>query len=308
MHLHGYPDVCALGHKMVADVLNGHVIIQEKVDGSQISFGVDDDLVLSMRSKNAEINVDKPEGMFNLAAEWANNNRLQLHPNWTYRGEYLRKPKHNTLVYWRVPKNNIILFDICDGLESYLPYADVQKEAERIGLEVVPCFVEGVFAKTTIDTMQPDWLAHDSILGGTKIEGVVIKNYSVFTAEKKVAMAKIVRSDFQEINAVNWKKINPTTTDIVQELTEAYRTESRWQKAVQHLRDSGELQGEMQDIPALLKEVNQDVLKECKDEIMERFFTFAWQKISRGITKGFPEWYRIQIENPDNVVNDMETK
>ena len=39
---HSYPDVYELGHKIVSDVLNGHVLVQEKVDGSQISFGVDE--------------------------------------------------------------------------------------------------------------------------------------------------------------------------------------------------------------------------------------------------------------------------
>ena len=297
MKLHSYPDVCILGHKMVASVLDGTVIVQEKVDGSQLSFGVDEHGVLGMRSKNAEIHTAQPEGMFKLAVDWAINNQSLLHPDWTYRGEFLQKPKHNALTYSRVPDNNIILFDICDGLESYLSYSVVCAEAERIGLEVVPLFAEGVFTQADILERKDEWLTRESVLGGTKVEGVVIKNYSVFTSEKKVAMAKIVRSDFQEQNAVNWKAINPSTADIIQALTDTYRTEARWRKAAQHLRDSVELQGDMRDISALLKEVNEDVLKECKDEISERLFAYAWPKISRGLTRGLPEWYRAQIED-----------
>ena len=295
--LHSYPNVYQLGHKLVSNVLDGYVLVQEKVDGSQISFGIDGNGKLSMRSKNKEIDVENPDGMFRTAIEFVVKYQSVLHPNWVYRGEYLLKPKHNTLEYYRVPHNHIILFDICNGLESYLPYSDLCIEAKRIGLEVVPLFAEGVFTEANILAHKDIWLSRESILGGTKVEGVVIKNYNVFTPDKKVAMAKIVRTEFKEQNNTNWKSEHPTSQEIVQRLIDTYRTEARWQKAVQHLRDSGELQGEMKDIPLLMKEVSSDVLKECKDEIVEQLFAYAWPKISKGITRGLPEWYKSRIDN-----------
>jgi hypothetical protein len=295
--LHSYPEVYQLGHKLVSNVLNGHVLVEEKVDGSQISFGLDEHLKLRIRSKNKEIDIDNPDGMFKTAVEFLVKYQSVLHPNWVYRGEYLLKPKHNTLEYYRVPHNHIIIFDICDGLESYLSYSDLCAEAKRIGLEVVPLFAEGVFTEADILERKDEWLSRESILGGTKVEGVVIKNYNVFTAEKKVAMAKIVRKEFKEQNSSNWKDEHPTSQDIVKRLIETYRTEARWRKAVQHLRDAGELQGEMKDIPLLMKEVSADVLKECKDEIVERLFAYAWPKIMKGITRGLPEWYKTQIDS-----------
>jgi len=295
--LHSYPNVYQLGHKLVSNVLDGYVLVQEKIDGSQISFGIDNFGDLRIRSKNKEIDIEHPNDMFRLAVEWIVNNRSNLQAGWTYRGEYLQKSKHNTLAYSRVPRNNIILFDICDGLESYLSYSDLCAEAKRIGLEVVPLFAEGVFTEANILAHKDIWLSRESILGGTKVEGVVIKNYNVFTAEKKVAMAKIVRQEFKEQNSSNWKDEHPTSQDIIQRLIETYRNEARWRKAVQHLRDAGELQGEMRDIPLLMKEVSNDVLKECKDEILEQLFAYAWPKIMKGITRGLPEWYKTQIEN-----------
>jgi len=295
--LHSYPNVYQLGHKLVSNVLDGYVLVQEKIDGSQISFGIDNLGDLRIRSKNKEIDIEHPDDMFRLAVEWIVKNRSNLQAGWTYRGEYLQKSKHNTLAYSRVPRNNIILFDICDGLESYLSYSDLCAEAKRIGLEVVPLFAEGVFTEANILAHKDIWLSRESILGGTKVEGVVIKNYNVFTAEKKVAMAKIVRQEFKEQNSSNWKDEHPTSQDIIQRLIETYRNEARWRKAVQHLRDAGELQGEMRDIPLLMKEVSNDVLKECKDEILEQLFAYAWPKIMKGITRGLPEWYKTQIEN-----------
>jgi len=295
--LHSYPNVYQLGHKLVSNVLDGYVLVQEKIDGSQISFGIDNLGNLRIRSKNKEIDIEHPDDMFRLAVEWIVKNRSNLQAGWTYRGEYLQNPKHNTLAYSRVPRNNIILFDICDGLESYLPYSRVKNVANYIGLEVVPLFAKGVFTEADILELKDEWLSRESILGGTKVEGVVIKNYNVFTAEKKVAMAKLVRDDFREQNNTNWKSEHPTSQEVVQKLIDIYRTEARWQKAVQHLRDAGELQGEMKDIPALMKEVSSDVLKECKDEIVEQLFAYAWPKISKGITRGLPEWYKSEIDN-----------
>ena len=201
--LHSYPNVYQLGHKLVSNVLDGYVLVQEKIDGSQISFGIDNLGDLRIRSKNKEIDIEHPNDMFRLAVEWIVKNRSNLQAGWTYRGEYLQKSKHNTLAYSRVPRNNIILFDICDGLESYLPYSRVKYEADFIGLEVVPLIAEGVFTEADILELKDEWLSRESILGGTKVEGVVIKNYNVFTAEKKVAMAKLVRDDFREQNATN---------------------------------------------------------------------------------------------------------
>ena len=112
--LHSYPEVYQLGHKIVSNVLDGNVLVEEKVDGSQISFGIDENGILSVRSKKVDINTDKPDGMFKKAVEWIVSNQSSLYPNWVYRGEYLLKPKHNTLEYYRVPHNHIIIFDICD--------------------------------------------------------------------------------------------------------------------------------------------------------------------------------------------------
>ena len=97
--LHSYPNVYQLGHKLVSNVLDGYVLVQEKIDGSQISFGIDNLGDLRIRSKNKEIDIEHPDDMFRLAVEWIVKNRSNLQAGWTYRGEYLQKSKHNTLAY-----------------------------------------------------------------------------------------------------------------------------------------------------------------------------------------------------------------
>jgi hypothetical protein len=287
MEIYSYPQVFRLGHKYIADLLDGPVVVQEKVDGSQFSFGMIDGKLVC-RSKNATIDQDNP-GMFKLGVETVQRLASRLPEGRVYRGEFLAKPKHNALAYNHVPIGNVILYDVMIGPEVYLDSVGLCREASHLNLEHVPFFFdeEGV----TVEDLRP-LLEKDSTLGGTKIEGVVIKNYAKFGPDKKVLMGKLVREDFQEVNRVEWKKANPHSGDIIERLVEIYATEARWEKARQHLCDAGELVNAPEDIGLLMREVPNDVQQEAEDEVKERLFTWAWPRIARGISKGIPAWYK----------------
>ena len=280
----------------MADLLLDPVLVEEKVDGSQFSFGLfppSDKWPGGVRckSKGAEIQVLAPPAMF--AAAVATVQALPLHEGWTYRGEVLAKPKHNALAYGRVPKGNVILFDINDAQESYLPYDAVAAEAARIGLEVVPKLADGMIAdlsqfRALLDTV--------SCLGGQKIEGVVVKNYARFGLDKKCLMGKFVSEAYKEIHAESWKADNPDSGDILEMLAKRYKSEARWAKAVQHLREAGKLDDSPKDIGLLMREVPADVRKECEAQIKDELFAWAWaRRLSRSITAGLPEWYKEQL-------------
>jgi hypothetical protein len=282
----------------VADLLREPVIVQEKVDGSQFSFGVfesPDGTYLRCRSKGSEINTIAPEKTFNKAVEWCLANKDKLVVGWTYRGEYLAKPKHNALAYDRVPNNHIIIYDINSGEEEYLSQLDVGLEAHRLGLEVVPTFNGGEpmlildvnYFRTLLDTQ--------SCLGGQLVEGVVVKNYSRFGIDKKVLMGKFVSEKFKEIHSHEWKVANPNRNDVVLELIASLKTDARWHKAVQHLRDDGKLTDSPSDIGLLMKEVAKDIEKEETDYIKDKLFEWAWKQIHSGVIAGLPEWYKQQL-------------
>lgn len=291
---HSYPSIYQLGHKAVADLLNGPVMVQEKVDGSQFSFARDDDGTLLIRSKGAQMHPEAPEGMFQRGVDTAKRLLPDLHEGWAYRGEYLTKPKHNVLAYDRVPNGNVILFDINDGHESYLPYAEVANEADRLGIEVVP-LLDATDA-LTLDRIR-ELLLTTSILGGQRIEGVVVKPlaYDVYGLDKKVLMGKFVSEAFKEIHSAEWKKANPGPKDILQGIGEQYRTPARWYKALQHLTEAGSIEGSPRDIGVLIREVPDDVLKECEGEIRDALFAWAWPHVRRSITAGLPEWYKAEL-------------
>ena len=288
---HSYPKVYNLGHRCIADLFNDPVIVQEKVDGSQFSFGLFGDAI-KVRSRGQEMNPSAPESLFESAVKTVMGLAGELHEGWTYRGEYLAKPKHNSLAYSRIPAQHVILFDINDGEESYLPYEFAGKEAARLGLEVVPCVHVGKIE--SVDAIMA-LMDRESILGGQKIEGLVIKNYDRFGLDKKVLMGKHVSEAFKEVHSKEWKTSNPQTGDILDLLKMEYRTEARWQKAVQHLAEAGVLLNEPKDIGALIKTVREDIATECEAEIKEKLWRWARPHVARSAAAGLPEWYKNKL-------------
>lgn len=288
---HSYPKVYALGHRAIEGILSDPVVVEEKIDGSQFSFGVFDGEV-KCRSKGCHIVMDAPQKLFREAVDAVNEIAPLLHDGWTYRGEYLQKPKHNTLKYDRIPEKHIMIFDINTGMETYLSRKPKEEECLRIGLECVPLIAFG-----SIDSMIEfdRFLDRESILGNEKIEGFVIKNYFRFGADGKAMIGKFVREGFHERNCAEFRKANPRSKDIIANIIDTYRSEARWQKAVQHLSESGTLHGDPKDIGALIKESASDTHSECADEIKDALFKWAWPQIQRGITGGLPEWYKAKL-------------
>uniref|UniRef100_A0A6H1ZC99 Putative RNA ligase n=1 Tax=viral metagenome TaxID=1070528 RepID=A0A6H1ZC99_9ZZZZ len=288
---HSYPKIYNLGHRSIRDLLEDPVVVEEKIDGSQFSFGVFEDL-LYVRSKGQEMLPDAPEKMFTKGVEAVRDRLPLLHEGWTYRGEYLQRPKHNALAYDRIPKGHIILFYINTAEEAYLSPEEKAAEAERIGLDVVPCFHYG-----RIETPQELFglLEHTSILGGQKVEGIVIKNYHRFDPAGKAMMGKYVSEAFKEAHQKSWKEANPQNADMLTRLVTSYRTPARWQKAVQHLREQGQLVDEPKDIGPLIHEIHRDLTDECSEEIAAILLKWMLPNVLRGCAGGFPEWYKAQL-------------
>lgn len=305
MSIHSYPKVYALGHAALERLFDDEVLVEEKIDGSQFSFSVVEarqqpqgsakvgaDLYLLCRSKGAPLYVEAPQKLFAGAIQTAVRVGPKLKPGWVVRGECLATPKHNCLAYDRAPNGNVIVFDINPCLEKYLMHEEKRRMAADLGLECVPTIAYQRFEKADDFRAMLDTI---SCLGGQKVEGVVVKNYSRFGADGKALMGKFVSEAFKEVHAAEWKKSNPTGGDIIQQLIERYRTPARWAKAVQHLREAGQIVNEPKDIGLLMKEVPQDLKAECEQEIKDALFEWAFPKLSRGAASGLPEWYKQRL-------------
>lgn len=288
------PKIYRLGERFTENIFDGHIVIEEKIDGSQFSF-THTNGKLVCRSKTTEINEADP-GMFRLAVEKARSlaTMCLLIDGATYQCEFLAKPKHNVLAYGRVPAGNLVLFDIRMPDGAYLWTGQRTHIAKTLELEPVPVLFEG----TTNEFQSPDVvqvaLAKDSVLGNVPIEGVVIKNYGQQHGERPnhPKTAKVVSDRFKERQACKPMKVKPEGDDRIQPIVNALRTEARWVKAVGHLRDAGALTNSTKDIGVLIKEINQDLVAEETDWIKQQLYDAFSKDIYRGVVHGFAQWYQ----------------
>lgn len=290
-----FPKILHLGDKQLSNLFDGEVEITEKVDGSQLGFGkVDGELFV--RSKGKEQDLDNPDMMFEKAVEYIKTIADKLPENITLYGEWLNKPKHNTLAYDRTPKNGIALFGVYDPISREHFGMDVITDwAAKLGVETVPLLFKGeANAEGVLDMVKNQV----SFLGGQNIEGVVVKRYTpwMFMGQipQTVMSGKYVTEEFKEVHIKNWKKEN-TGKGKLEVAISQYRSEARWNKAIQHLRDDGILTGTPKDIGGLIKEVRVDIESEEKENIKEQLWQIYKNDFLAAATNGLPQFYKEKL-------------
>jgi hypothetical protein len=290
-----FPKIFAIGTDYISDIFNEEVEITEKIDGSQFDFGKVDGK-LYYRSKGKIMYPESVEKMFRIATDYVHSIEGRIPNNVVYYCEYLMRPKHNTLTYERVPKNNLILFGISNLAQKFNPrYIDLEYSASLLDIEAVPLVYRGKINKA--DEIF-DLIKNESVLGGTNMEGIVVKNYDrpfLLGGQPIPVMAgKYVSEKFKEVHQKSWGR-EKTHKGKFEVFKEGFRTEARWSKAVQHLREDSDLENSPRDIGKLIKEVQRDIYEEEIDNIKNFLFKEFGSEIMRHATRGLPEWYKEQL-------------
>lgn len=295
----GYPKIFAMGAHYIPNIFVGAVECTEKIDGSQFGFGISPSGELQMRSKGKVMSVHAPEKMFGKAVEFVVSIEERLkgltgEDGLYLYGEFLESPCHNVMKYGRVPYNHIILFGASIGLRWITEHEELLRLGDLLGLETVPLLFEGVVE--SVDQIR-GVMERDSILGGGQIEGVVVKNFAqpVMIGNLVIpSFAKFVRAEFKERLEKEWGP-KFSSADKLQQFIESFKTEARWVKAVQHLREAGSLVNEPKDIGALIKELERDIVEEEELNIKEWLYHHYLSQIVRVAKHGLPEWYKEQL-------------
>lgn len=301
-----FPKILAIGDKHISSLFDGEVEITEKVDGSQLGFGkVDGELFV--RSKGKEQDLDNPDMMFIKAVEYVKTIAERIPDNYTFYGEYLQKPKHNTLAYNGIPRNHIALFGVYNsetrehyGMDSIKGWADLFE------VDAVPILYRGKCSpEFTLGLVKE----RTSYLGGQKIEGIVVKAYKSWMfmdqIPQTVMSGKYVTEEFKEVHVKNWKKEN-TGKGKLEVAKAQYKSQARWNKAIQHLRDDGNLVGNPKDIGNLIKEVREDIIKEEKENIKDQLWEIFKNDFLGEATNGLPQWYKESLIKGE--INDTPTE
>lgn len=289
-----FPKIFALGTDYIKDILDGEVEITEKIDGSQFGFGrLDGELFV--RSKGAMLHFDAPNNMFKEAVEYIASIGHLIPDNMVFHAEYLQTPHHNSLQYERIPKNHLALFSVSDSTDKFYGYIDIKEWAEKFNIDVAPLIFKGIIKHT--DEILEIVGSHKSYLGNAIAEGVVVKNYNkpflLGGQPIPVMSGKYVSEQFKEVHN-GWKEKH-TGRGKWDVFKDGYKTEARWLKAVQFLRDSGELTETPKDIGKLIARIMEDIEQEEKENIK----TFLWSEFGKELLRtavhGLPEFYKMWL-------------
>jgi hypothetical protein len=286
--INSFPKIFYLGSPQVKDIFDDEVELTEKVDGSYICFGVVNNKLI-IQNKNQVIDASTANEFYSNAVEYIISIKNRLPNNMVFYCEYLRKPAHNTLIYERTPKNNLMLFGASIlGKRFFSDYSKLCELAEALDIEAVPLMMKG---KLDDRENLKILLSQDSVLGNVKIEGIVIKNYK---HPSSILAAKYVSDRFKGVKSENRRR-KGFSKDHFDEFKQQFRTEARWQKAVQHLKEKGELEGSPKDIGSLLKEIYCDIEAEEQEYIKDGLYRLFKKEILKCSTTGFAEWYKEQL-------------
>ncbi len=288
--IHSFPKIFSLGTDYIKNIFDTEVEITEKVDGSLFSFGRIDGQ-LYFRSKGAQIFPENVDKMFKKGVEYALSLESTLPDNTIFYCEYLKSEKHNNLKYNKVPKNNLALFALWHEGKFITDYDFLELSAKAAGIDVVPLLFKGKIE--SVDKIK-ELLDTESFLGGCKIEGVVVKNYNMpFLLGGQpipIMMGKYVSEQYKEV-AKGWHERN-SSKGKWEMYKECFKTEARWLKAIQHLKEAGKLENSPRDIGNLIKAIQEDIEQEEKENIKEFLWKEFGQEVLRMSVKGFPEKYK----------------
>lgn len=279
--LRPYPDILHYEEPGAKWVFNHQVEVQEKVDGSFISFGVING-ELQIRSKRTVISGGN--NRFLVAEQEIRARESLLWPGAVYYGEYLEKPKHSHLCYKRIPAGHIVIYDI---LVNNIFMQHQQRASHILTLGWEPVRVFGVYDDC------PDvvsFLGQESQLEGVDIEGVVLKGHNE-RGDRTELIVKYVSPKFKEVHSAKHKSGGSPA----RQLGSLLRTEARWRKSIQHLDDEGILRHNPEDISFIIKEIHEDIEKEQLDRIKADLWKAYRVEILRTATRGVAEFYKQQL-------------
>ena len=320
MMIKKYPKIKNLGDRVLTHLFEDEVEISEKVDGSLFRIMLNKENLFEIGTKNTEglelfksridmTKLNNKHDMFDLAVEQAEKLKLKLEiyldgidaENITLYTEYLRGKKHNALSYNCVPLNNLYLFGatyLRDDKNHNMETSDLVKLAMELKIEPPNILYEDKISNQ--DDLK-EMLERESILGGTKIEGVVIKNYKksysadLLSTERYVGFplaGKLVRDEFKEVQRDEWSKQKKASS--IDGIAETYLTKSRFLKSIQHLQEENKLTFEKKDLAILIPEVLRDLLDEEGEQInkiiLNKFHEEFRRRISNYVIKQYTEF------------------
>ena len=182
------------------ELLSQDLVVEEKVDGANLGFSIDDSGNLRAQNRGSFIDLDAPHGQWRPLKRWlaprADALSEALFPDLMLFGEWCYAV--HSVRYTRLP-DWFLTFDVYDRARGqFWNVARRDALASTLGLAVVPRLGAGRF-----DLPQLEALLGKSRLTDGPAEGLYVRRDA---GEHLVARAKLVRGEFVQAIDEHWSK------------------------------------------------------------------------------------------------------
>lgn len=295
-----YPKVHRLGKEETDGILEFEVVVQEKVDGANISiFQHEGKLRCGTRTRmlpeDESFNgfQEAVQSNLNLAMYFSRN------PNNILYGEWLVK---HTITYPDEAYRKIYLFDIYDTVQNkWYSQEDVQAEAEFLGLAYPHVFMVGKVTEEQIN----EFVGKSAIAPAG--EGVVLKYADFVNKFGDHAYAKVVHQKFKESNAIVFGGNNKhSETYWEMYVVNKYCTTARVQKIMQKIQSETEKRLDMEHTSQIAGTCYHDMITEEIWEIVKKVPELNFKKLQSLSYKKFIQIYHDILNNSLSIADSTE--
>jgi hypothetical protein len=181
-------------------LLAHEVVVEEKVDGANLGFSVDEHGVLRAQNRGTYLSLEGGHGQWKPLKRWVQPRvdalAEALFPDLMLFGEWCYAL--HSVPYTRLP-DWFLTFDVYDrGAGEFWSVSRRDSLAAKLGLAVVPRLAAGRF-----DLPQLEALLGSSRLTGGPAEGLYVRRDA---GERLIARAKLVRREFVQAIDEHWSK------------------------------------------------------------------------------------------------------
>lgn len=256
------------------------IAIQEKLDGGNASFFIDEYSNVHCFSRNIELNEKETlRGFYNWVQEKIVPQKHKLLTGCIYYGEWLVPHKIN---YKEEYLNDFYLFDIYfKDINTFFTNVAVENEADNLGIKPAPILYCGEYI--SLEHIQSFVGKSEMSIDGVG-EGVVVKNYSYRNREGNQSFTKFVSDNFAEM--ANIKKHDPSSNvDFLGNFITRFTTKARIEKILLKLVDEGILEEEygIENMGIILKHLNTRIYEDIVEEELDVLLKEVRKKISKKV-------------------------
>ena len=300
MEFKSYPKIHRLGKEETEGILDAPVVVQEKIDGANVSIWLDNKKI-KCGSRTRELTegfngfVDAVKSKGRLLAWFTENPTKRLY------GEWLVK---HTITYPDTAYKKIYLYDIYDdSTESFSTQEEVKATAKLLQLEYPQIFIDN---KQVTEKQIKEYVGKTLVPEAANGEGVVIKRESFKDKWGNHAYAKVVHEKFKEANAIVFGGNNKHSDSYYEMyVVNKYCTLGRVQKIMQKLQAETDKRLDLEHTPQVAGRCLHDMITEEAWEIFQKVPILDNKKLKSLAMRKYIQVYHDLLNNSVSVADEI---